>query len=354
MTQIRKSKRFIWLDSQNGSPAPADLVRRGVTPIRQFFVRTHTPTRQARTGTLQVSGLAANPRTWSLTDLTALPALTIPAVLVCAGNRRQEMGASRPIAPGELLWSSTAIGNAEWTGVPLSLLLEMAGVQPEAAHVAFMGADGFGGSIEIAKALSPEVLVAYGMNGEPLPPEHGGPLRLVVPGYIGARSVKWLTEIVIQREPSDNLYQRHAYRLYPAAYDSEAVIEAHLEEGQMLGPLPVNASIVLPVSGAYVNGRAVLIRGWAHGSDGHEVTEVTITVNDAHTLKAHLSPSQGQWAWRLWWVRIGLPPGVHLIQACARDTSGATQPPFSADQWNYRGYLHRAQPRITITVGAMM
>ncbi|MGQ9908735.1 MAG: molybdopterin-dependent oxidoreductase [Candidatus Flexifilum sp.] len=350
MARIRKSKHFVWIDALNGSPAPVDLVRRGVTPINQFFLRTHEPARWAETGILRLSGQVARPCAWSLADLTALPALTVPAVLVCAGNRRQEMHALRPIAPNELLWSSGAIGNAEWTGVPLSLLLETAGVQSEAAHVAFAGADGFGGSIPIEKALMPEVLVVYGMNNRPLPVEHGGPLRLVVPGYIGARSVKWLTEISVQREPSENDYQRRAYRLYPAAYDSEAAIEAHRDEGMMLGSLPVNAAIVLPASGAHLDGRDVLIRGWAHGHAGHEIADVTVIVDDTHEMPAHLSPPQGQWAWRLWWRRLALPPGRHTIQARARDTSGAVQPEFDAEQWNYRGYLHHAQPRITITV----
>lgn len=350
MARIRKSKRFIWIDALNGSPAPADLVRRGVTPINQFFVRTHQPTRWAGTGTLKISGLVTDPCTWSLADLTALPALTVPAALVCAGNRRQEMHSLRPISPNELLWSFGAIGNAEWKGVPLSLLLETAGIQSDAAHVAFTGADDFGGSIPIEKALMPEVLVVYGMNNRPLPVEHGGPLRLVVPGYIGARSVKWLTEISVLRNPSDNPYQRHAYRLYPAAYDSEAAIEAHLDDGIMLGSLPVNAAIVLPISGARLDGSDVLIRGWAHGHAGHEIIEVTVIVDDAHEMPAHLLPSQGQWAWRLWWLRIALPSGAHTIQARARDASGAVQPEFNPEQWNYRGYLHHAQPRITITV----
>lgn len=352
MIPIRKAKRFVWLDRLNGSLHAADLVRKAITPISQFFLRTHAPTQQAEMGAFTITGLVDDPQSWTLSDLSLLPSFTIPAVLVCAGNRRQEMHAIRPIAPGELLWSSSAIGNAEWTGIPLRLLLEMARVQPQAAHIAFEGADGFGGSIPIAKAMMPEVIVAFGMNGQPLPDIHGGPARLLVPGYIGARSVKWLTAIRAQAEPSANPYQRQAYRLYPAAYENDADIEAHVEDGIMLGPLPVNAAISLPEANAHLTGPRVPIRGWAHGSAGHDVAGVTLIIDDQRRVEARLSPSQGPWSWRLWSARITLAPGQHTIRACARDTSGANQPEFTVDQWNYRGYLHQAQSSITITVEA--
>ncbi len=143
--------------------------------------------------------------------------------------------------PGEVPWSAGAIGNAQWSGAPLREVLEAAGAGLEVRHVAFGGMDeiemedqrfGFGGSIPIEKAISPEVMLAYEMNGEPLAPEHGAPLGDVVPGYIGACSVKWLSSITLQEAPSSNYYQTHAYKIFPPQVDEET---ADWEKGLMLG-----------------------------------------------------------------------------------------------------------------------
>src|SRR5262249_28072208 len=161
----------------------------------------------------------------------------------CAGHRRDELATVEPI-PGEIPWGAEAIGNAVWRGVTLREVLLAAGVGPEVQHVAFLGLDAmhkgggrvaFGGSISIEKGMSAEVLLAYEMNGQPLPPHHGFPLRVLVPGYIGARSVKWLASIVLQDAPSSNYYQAHAYKVFPSHIQAE---RADWTQGQMLGALP--------------------------------------------------------------------------------------------------------------------
>ena len=145
------------------------------------------------------------------------------ATLQCAGNRRAGLIAIRDI-PGEAPWGPGATGTATWTGVALGDVLALAEPRPEAAHVGFDGADlcpeakpaqRFGGSIPLDKACRPEVLLAWAMNGEPLPPVHGAPLRVVVPGYIGARSVKWLERIEVRRQPWQGYFQHVVYRLLP-------------------------------------------------------------------------------------------------------------------------------------------
>jgi len=209
----------------NGGPPPDLQIREALTPTPLFFVRNHgnIPAIDPAAYRLRVGGRVARPLELSLDDLRALPQHTVVAALQCAGNRRQEMLRLRDI-PGEVPWHLEAVGNAEWRGPALADLLRLAGVAPDAGHVALTGLDdverrgavfGFGGSIPLAKALGSEVILALEMNGEPLAPAHGAPLRLVVPGVIGARSVKWLGEITVQDEPSDNYFQAVAYRLLP-------------------------------------------------------------------------------------------------------------------------------------------
>ncbi|MGH2524914.1 MAG: molybdopterin-dependent oxidoreductase, partial [Anaerolineales bacterium] len=187
----------------NGGP-PLGLLREAfVTPNELFFVRNHgnVPRVDPAHYRLSIGGLVKRPRALSLDELRQnFPKRTLTATLQCAGNRREELIEVAPI-PDELPWGEEAISNAAWAGAALRDVLGEgpAGIAPEARHVAFAGLDdvqrqgktlGFGSSIPIEKALSLEVLLAYEMNGEPLPPAHGFPVRAIVPGYIGARSVK--------------------------------------------------------------------------------------------------------------------------------------------------------------------
>ena len=237
----------------NAEPAPEVLLDEFLTPNELFFIRSHgdIPEVDPAAFRLTVDGLVERPLALSLAELRQLPRITVAATLQCAGNRRQELIAFAPI-PNELPWASAAISNAEWSGVPLREVLLAAGPRAGALHAAFLGLDEaerhghrfrFGGSIPLGKALHPEVLLADTMNGRPLPPVHGAPLRVVVPGYIGARSVKWLTGITLQETPSDNYFQAKAYRLFPAAVGPDTV---DWEKGMMLGESPVNSVICSP------------------------------------------------------------------------------------------------------------
>ena len=246
-TLIRQESPF------NAGPPPDRLRASFVTPVEDFFVRNHggVPEVDAASFRLTVGGAVERPLELSLAELDRFPRRELTATLQCAGNRRQELAERRPI-PHELPWGVEAVSTARWSGVALADLLGAARPAAGASHVAFAGLDEaerhgrrfrFGGSIPLDKALAPEVLLATAMNGAPLPPVHGFPVRVVVPGWIGARSVKWLSGITLQAEPSDNYFQRVAYRLFPADVDAGNVV---WDQGAMLGELPVNSIVTRP------------------------------------------------------------------------------------------------------------
>src|ERR1019366_10371207 len=185
-----------------GTPLEA-LRRTFITPHDLFYIRSHgsCPIVKQDDYRLFVNGMVRQSLEFSLTDLlTRFEQQTITATLVCAGSRRNELAALHPLS-GQVLWDADPISTATWRGVRLSDILQMAGIEEEARYVAFCGLDeaheegeriSFGSSVRLQKALSPEVLLAHTMNGTPLTPEHGFPLRVLLPGYIAARSVKWV------------------------------------------------------------------------------------------------------------------------------------------------------------------
>lgn len=333
----------------NGGVPAGPLAMHHITPTKFFFVRNHAPVPYIDPAAfrLTVSGLVDRPRIFSLNELAReFTVSTVEAALECAGNRRTELAAVRPI-PGELPWETEAVGNARWAGVALADVLDACGVGPGARHVSFTAADrvnrdgvtfGFGGSIPLEKAASREVLLAFAMNDEPLRPEHGAPLRVVVPGYIGARSVKWVTEVSVGDAPSENYFQQRAYRF--TADESAA--------GTMLGEYAVNAAITMPLDGAVLAVGRASIRGYALSGSG-EIEKVEVSVDGGQTwLEAMLSPPMSPWAWRLWTVEANLPAGDHELCVRARDTTGNVQPDDPRRVWNVKGYVNNSWHRVRV------
>jgi DMSO/TMAO reductase YedYZ molybdopterin-dependent catalytic subunit len=213
---------------------------------------------------------------------------TVIATLQCAGHRRSELATIQPI-PGEISWGAEAMSNALWIGIPLRDVLLAAGIDSDAKHVAFTGLDeifrggecfGYGGSIPLEKAMEPEVLLAYAMNEEPLSSLHGFPLRVIVPGYIGARSVQWLANIHVQEQPSTNYFQRQAYKLFPPDVQPET---ANWEHGTMLGDLPLNSLICQPCEWENLASGPVTISGYAIRGEGHQIERVELSIDGGAT-----------------------------------------------------------------------
>jgi sulfite oxidase len=257
--------------------------------------------------------------------------------------------------PGELPWGPEPASTGTWAGVSLGDLLRSVGVAEEARHVQFTGLDqveregrrfGFGGSIDVAKALGAEVLLAWQLNGAPLPPAHGFPLRAVVPGWIGARSVKWLGKITLSAEPSPNYFQTKAYRVQREINRRDP---RDVSAGIALSEIPLNAVIVDPAPDGVVAAGPVAVRGWALGSAGRPVTTVEVSTNSGRAWTAARIARKGSaWSWVFWEATIELARGRHTLVARAVDSAGTTQPGELSETWNVKGYNNNAWHRVAI------
>jgi sulfite oxidase len=338
----------------NAETGLAALAEGPVTATDAFYVRGHgaVPEIDPTAWRLRVHGLVDRALDLSLATLReAFREREVTATLQCAGNRRAGLMAIREIA-GEAPWGPGATGTATWTGVALADVLALAGPLREAAHVGFAGADlcpearpaqYFGGSIPLDKACRPEVLLAWSMNGDPLLPVHGAPLRVVVPGYIGARSVKWLERIEVRSRPWRGYFQHVVYRLVP---EDQAPGPG---AGMPLGLVALNADVLSPADGETVAAGPVEVRGYAFAGGERHVARVDVSLDRGATwAQAELLKDLGRWAWRHWRITVDLPPGQHDITARAWDSSAATQPEDEAALWNPKGYVNNARPQVRV------
>jgi len=347
------------LEPLNSEPHLDELVRDIVTPADAFYVRTHgtVPSIDESRFVLTVDGDVRAPLRLAMRDVRArFEKATVMATLQCAGNRRAEMAAIAPI-PGEVEWGSQAIGNAVWAGARLADVLQEAGLGPDARHVAFLGADAiekhggriaFGASVSIAKALERDTLLAYEMNGLPLEPLHGYPLRTIVPGYIGARSVKWLSSITVQAHESDNFYQAHSYKIFPPDVHAESAV---WESVPAIEDVAINAVICRPGDRAVLEPGSIAVCGYAIGAGGAPIERVEVSGDGGATwTQADLLGRDEPWRWNVWEARIGVESGTHTIVARARDSLGNEQPSEGAGSWNFKGYHWNAWHRVTVSV----
>lgn len=302
---------------------PRAAIRERLTPVAACYVRDHfaVPPLAAHTWRLRVDGAVGTEFSLGWAELLRMRQVEVDVVLECAGNGRNRV---RPVPPG-LPWGERAVGCARFGGVPLRDVLGRAGISPSAREVVFAGADAgvaggrtlrFERSLPVAKALHPDTLLARRMNGAPLTPEHGAPVRLVVPGWYGVASVKWLVEIHVDTEPFAGYFQHEQY-VYRAGTTVEPVT-AILVKSLITAPAPES---VVPV------GRPIQVRGWAWSGEA-AVARVDVSADGGRTWRqARLTPSRGGHGWTGWrcaWTPDG--PGQHRLLARATDTLGAVQP----------------------------
>jgi sulfite oxidase len=325
-----------------------------LTPTEHFFVRTHVyvPAVNVNDWRLNVGGSVATSLVLTMDDLKKLPATELIGVLECAGNGRAFY---QPPVPG-MQWGNGAVGNARWRGIRLADVLKHAGVKPSAREILFDGADvplgampDFQRSIPLTKALDPNTLLAYEMNGETLPVKHGFPLRVVVPGWAGDSWIKWLTSIRVLDQEHDGFWMKSAYR-HPGRPAAPG-IPIPADRMQPVTSLRLKSVIAGPLDGAQLDpGRPTIIRGVAWGTD--LVTSVEISTDGGRSWKsaALKSDQRTRFGWRQWEFAWTPPQAAYYtILARARDASGNTQP--LDQEWNPSGYLWNVVPRVRVNVG---
>ena len=325
---------------------PLEALRYDVTPAGLHYLLIHFDIPRADEGwQLQVHGLVNTPCMLSVDELKACPAKTSRVTMECAGNGRAQLSPRYPSVP----WLEEGVSTAEWTGVPLREVMEL---QPSATEIVFHGADRgvdagvehhFARSLSVADAMRDDVLVAYAMNGSPLPPQHGAPLRLIVPRWYGMASVKWLRAIEAIDRPFDGLQQARSYhfRRHPG------------ERGEPCTLMRVNALMAPPgIPDFYTRKRSVeagsveiVGRAWS----GHApIARVEFGVNGAWQ-EARVEAA-GRFCWQAWRARWQAHPGEHELACRASDAAGHTQPLDAP--WDVSGFGNNGVQRIYVTVRA--
>jgi sulfane dehydrogenase subunit SoxC len=331
---------------------PLEALRYDVTPPGLHYVLTHydIPAVDSASWRLDIGGAVDRPLTLALDDLTRQPTVTSRVLLECAGNGRARLD-PRPVSQP---WLLEAVGTAEWTGTPLAPLLEEAGISPAAVDVVFTGADhgvergieqDYARGLPLAEALRPEALLVWAMNGMPLPPQHGAPLRLLIPGWYGMAHVKWLTRIEVLEEPFTGYQNATAYRLKSSAEeDGEPV--TRIRPRALLAPpgwpdFMTRERFVrpgaVPLSGRAWSGRAPLTRVEVSTDGGRTWDDAVL----APTEPAH------PFAWRAWTYDWTATRGRWELVVRATDEEG-TQP--VEQEWNRQGMANNLVQRVPVTV----
>ncbi len=333
--------------------SPLSVFSTRITPTEQFYIRGHfdTPVVDVAAGGLKVGGLVEVPQALDLAALERLPQHEVEAVLQCAGNGRALM---EPRVPGAQ-WSKGAMGNARWRGPRLKDVLALARPKAQATVLQLEGVDRpvmpttprFIRGVPLTKATHDDTIVALQMNGRPLPRAHGGPARLVMPGWVADGWTKWVGELTLQDHEPNGFYFEKAYR-----YPDRAVVPGAAVDGSWMKPMStmvVKSIIGAPTVGSVHRPGNVKIVGVAF-SGGHGVAHVDVAVGDGAWQRARITDSGGAYGFSVFEATVALGPGVHTIKSRAQDSTGGVQPATAA--WNPSGYLHNAIDTVRVEVRA--
>lgn len=345
-------ERKVVTASPENSETPLESVQGWVTPNRLFFVRNHfdVPAIDRSRWRLRVEGCVERPSEWTWEELTSLPQRSVFATVECAGNGRSFL---KQTAPG-VQWGAGAVGHAEWTGVPLARVLERSGLKAEALEVVCEGSDRgsesdhpepmhFVRSLPLAKALDPDTLLAYRMNGELLQPSHGAPARLFVPGWYGVASVKWLSRIEVVDRPFRGYFQSVKYTVQRRNRSGVETV--------VVGPMAVKSEILRPHADNLLAPGANRIFGVAWAGE-EAVAGVEVSTDDGQSwFPADLIGMRAPYSWTLWeYLWEVAEPGVYNLLSRATSGGGQVQP-TDHDSLNGGYMIHHSRPT-TVTVEA--
>lgn len=333
---------------------PVALLNSWITPNDLFYVRHHlyAPNVALKDWTLKVDGEVERALTFTLDELKQLPQASVTVTLECAGNGRAFF--DPPVAGVQ--WEKGAVGTARWTGVRLSDVLKKAGMKSTGKYVALNGADrpiatmpDFIRNVPLEKATHADTILAYEMNGQPIPVLHGFPLRAIVPGWEGAYSVKWLNSIQVIDHEHDGFFVKTAYRYPNKRVAPGATVDA--KDMVPLTGLAVKSFINSPLDGAKVRGGALQVTGFAWAGEA-DVTKVEISTDNGSTWQpARFGKDHARYTWRQFEYEWRVTePGSYLVMSRATDDKGRIQP--VAAQWNPSGYLWNVIDRVRINVEA--
>jgi sulfane dehydrogenase subunit SoxC len=330
---------------------PLEALRYDLTPAGLHYLLTHydIPVVDGAAFRLEVGGAVERPLSLSLEDLRDRERVAMPITFECAGNGRALME-PRPLSQP---WLTEAVGTAEWAGTPLQPLLDEAGVTPAAVEALLTGLDtgveaGMPQVYERSLPLADVdgALLAYEMNGAPLPPQHGFPLRLVVPGWYGMTNVKWLARITLLEEPYQGFQNTVAYRIYSAEGEPGEPVTRMLPRSLMVPPGVPD----FLTRERHVQPGAVSLGGRAWSGYG-PIESVDVSTDGGKTFAAAtLEPPLGEAAWRGWRFEWDAKSGEHVLCSRATDAAGNSQPLAAA--WNLKGYANNEVERIAVVVGA--
>jgi len=351
----------------NAETPPLLLTDNFITPTELFFIRNHLPVPKIdpKSYRLVIQGDDVPPVSLTLDELkTKFPQHTVVATIQCAGNRRTEMNKENKPVKG-LAWTQGAISTAEWKGVKLSDVLKYAGIQSDESkykHIQLEGLDKdptgqiYGASIPSYKAFDPtqDVLLAFEMNGQELPIDHGYPIRLVAPGIVGARNVKWLCKIVASKNESDSFWQQKDYKSFNSSVNWSNV---DFSTAPAIQESPIQSAITEPIPGAKLpNIGQIHVEGYAYSGGGRGIIRVDISIDGGQTWQvAQLKNPSGQpshraWAWTLWEATIPVPENAKKLQILckATDLSYNSQPESVDSIWNLRGVLNNSWHHVEV------
>ncbi len=340
----------------------SDLGKSFYTPNDIFFIRSHMgppPSIDMRSWRLSISGLVEHPLQLTLDDIKAFPVHEIPVVLECSGNGRYYFGDAYPNVshPAGAQWRTGGTGNAIWKGVRVRDVLAKAGVKPSARYSTNFGLDNpilpqtpkFTRGIELEKLMDEDTILAYEMNGTPLPYYHGHPLRLVVPGWAADHSVKWITNMTLTDKLTDNFWTAVGYR-YPNKLGAPGVSVPPTAEHPITA-INVKSIITSPLDGDSVHaGAPIGVSGFAFSGGGAFAARVELSFDGGRTWHlANLGENRGKYTWRAFTSTFTpSSPGKLTIMARAIDSFGAVQPLIAP--WNQGGYLWDGIQKVSLVV----